>query len=785
MLKQILFLLLCFNLFALEVSIQGAKENFQNYSILHIRNTDTFLCQDMKDDFDKTTQIACVFSKEPSAKFNTLQNDFFEITSQSKNKTFFLIIKPFYKMKLIPIIFDLQKDDTVFDAEASLSQHWMIIGYKEELPFIKHETSQEVGVNFPFTLAKDKLPYVGALDLKGNPIHIQKVQDVSDYIRIKNYYKDNKYALCLELIDEVMAEYPNSLFKSELLFYKIRVFAKQKDYDNVIESAKIYLREYSSDENVPEVLSLSAKAYSKIGLSTDADYFFDRLFSEHKDSEYCKWGYIYMGEMLEESGSASKALEFFEKALQETNDIDIAAYAAYKLARYKISYSNSKEAAKYIEKILNAKPVFFMDDLKDSKEMMYLFAEEKHFVIAADIAKVILENTTTSDDDYEVLLSKRGIWLSMSDKKEEALKSLNEYIKLYKYGTYEDEVKVAKDSLFFDNTDANLSTRLSEYDTLIETYMNDTIGNRAIYEKAKLLYENKMYSDVLGFKESILSLESEVYPDTDAIIKESAIGVMQRALKEKECQEVLNISADYNITLSNEWDEGIYECAMKGADFLLAKRIASENLKSKDLQQRKKWLYRYIKVDFATGNYSDIVEASKELIVLIQDSDDLEYRDVYRILFDTYQRLENPNKMLDAIVEIQRIYGASYLDIERYIAVMVIGNNLKDDNMVIKYAKEVDTIQKTSNSYTQSPFVEFTLYQAYINKENYKAALEIIKSLDARELDAEKRARQKYLLGTVLEKLWRDEEADAAYQAAIEAKPDSAWAKLAKSAKDI
>ena len=53
------------------------------------------------------------------------------------------------------------------------------------------------------------------------------------------------------------------------------------------------------------------------------------------------------------------------------------------------------------------------------------------------------------------------------------------------------------------------------------------------------------------------------------------------------------------------------------------------------------------------------------------------------------------------------------------------------------------------------------------------------------ELDKQTRARQKYLLGSVLSKLWRDEEAQVAYQQSIEADPESAWAKLAKSAKDI
>ena len=63
-------------------------------------------------------------------------------------------------------------------------------------------------------------------------------------------------------------------------------------------------------------------------------------------------------------------------------------------------------------------------------------------------------------------------------------------------------------------------------------------------------------------------------------------------------------------------------------------------------------------------------------------------------------------------------------------------------------------------------------------------ALDVIASLNKVELKKGDRARQKYLLGTVYEKLWRGEEAQKAYQEAIDADSTSAWAKLAEGAKE-
>ena len=779
------FLTFSSSLCALELSMNGAKENFEKYATLHIRDNSHFLCKEEKNEFYEVTKIICAFSKKPATKFRDLENDFFKVQSSIKKDMFFLTITPYQKMKLYPMLFNLSKEDEVYEANAELSKHWMLIGYKEKLPFITTRENKDVGINLPFVMPHDKLPYVGGLDIKGNPVHIKKVQDVSDYLQIKKLYEEGKNDVCLELIGEVMREYPHSLFNAELLFYKIRVYSKLGDSDSVIENSKIYLREHSSDENVPEVLSLSAQAYAKMGQNTDAEYFFDRLFTEHEDSVYTKWGYIYFGEMLESSGASSKAINYYQKALNETDNIDVAATASYNLVRYNIVNSDLSKAAEYAMKIVNGKPKHFAEDIKNSLDMMYTFAEGEDYITASAIAKSIIDQIDKNNDEYERLLTERGIWLSYTPNKLEALESLNRYIQEFQSGSFEDAVKVAKDSLFFDTTESNTSERLRQYDELIAEYQNDSIGDRAIYEKAKLLLENKMYQEVLNFKVTLLSLDKEQYNDLDEMIKIAAIGAMKESLEQKKCSEVLVISNEYNITLSNEWDDGIYDCAMKGGDYALSKRIAQKNLQAKDLELRKKWLYRYIKVDFARGNYNEVIEASKDLIVLMKDDTSDIYKDVYRYLFDTYQRVQNKEKMLATIVEIQKIFGSSYVDIDRYVAVMNLGNVLKDDNLIITYATQVMQIQKASKSYVQSPFVEFTLYQAYANKEDYAKALEVIQHLDKVELEPIKRARQKYILGTILEKLWRNDEAMKAYQEAMDADPKSPWAKLAQDAKSI
>ena len=783
MIKVLLLALLSLSSFALEISIDSAKDDFTPYSTLKIVESQPFLCQAMKDDFDVTTQVICAFSKRPEGKIRNLQNDFFKVNTFYKKDTFFLSIKPYHKLKLIPQIFNLVKDKTIFSADVSLAKTWLIIGYKDKLPLIQKRARPDISLNLPFYLDQDSMPYVGSLDLHGNPVHIQEVADVTDYLKVKKLYAQKEYESAMDVINEVLEEYPHTLFKAELLYYKIKLYARLNDYDNVIEYAKIYLNEYSSSNNIAEVISLIAQAYSKVGMNSDADYFFDRLFSEHKNTKYAELGYIYKGEMLAANGGTASAIKFYKKALYETSDLDVAAYAAYNIAQSLIEL-HPKEAASYIDKIIIAKPTYFNKKYKDSLKMMNTFADEEQYKSAAKIATALVNAIGISNDDYEMLLSKRALWLAKTDNKKEGLAALNRYLKAFPDGDYVDQVQIAKDGLFFETSDANVSTKLAEYDNLIQEYPHDTIGERAIYEKAKLLLANKSYSDVLAMQDTLHSLDDK-YDDVESIITDAARGMMEVSLKKKECKEVLVIAHDYNITLSDSWDDGIYECAMKGGDYALSKRIAEKNFQSKDLEFRKKWLYRYIKVDFATGNYSDVIEASKDLIALIEGDKNSKYKEVYRYLFDTYERLEQQDKLLGSMIQIEKAFGESYKDIDRYVTMMSLGRDTKDDNLVIDYGLKVEKIQKSSSSYAQSPYVEFTLYQSYMNLENYAKALEIIKSLDKIKLSKSKRSRAEYLKGMVLMKLWRDEEAQKAYDAAIKADPASPWAKLAKSAKEL
>jgi len=607
-----------------------------------------------------------------------------------------------------------------------------------------------------------------------------RVKDVSDYLLIKKNYQAKNYARALEMIDEVLDEFPDTIFKSELMLYQIRSYHELGEPEPLIHIAKQFIREYSSDINMAEVLADTANAYSKIALYTDADYFFDRLFDEHQDSRFSHLGYIYKAEQLQNAGNNKKALGFYKRALKKSNERSIAAQAAYQIILLELELGNAKKTVKYVKMILDGERSYFSSRELESIELAMKFTSYDDYQSAADIAGALLESMDKSNDEYEILLKNRGIWLGETEHKEEALAVFNTYVEQFKYGEYIEEIKRRKDALFFEVNDENSTQKLEHFDLLINKYAGDTIASRALYEKAKLLYELKKYQDVLDLEEELKFLDPTIYEESEAFIEYSALGLIEESLKNNQCIRVVDLSKNYDINLSIQWDAELFQCYIAAGNYDKAKDIAQNYIKSKNYEERIAWLERYTKIDFALGNYTEVVDAAQELISI--RSDENKNIETYRLLFDAGQRLGEFETMLNAIQKIEALVGLAYKDIERYTQMVTLAKNMKDDVMLRSYAQKVMQLQEKAKSYTQTPYIEFTLTQSFLQDSKTDKALKVLQSLDDRNISNIKRSRQKYLMGTLFQKLDKLQESETAYKESIAIDDNSSWALLAKDA---
>lgn len=776
--------LLClwFPLYALEISIQSGKEEGENFSVLHLRDANPFSCKATKDDFGETKRIDCFFSKPPKQNFPPVKNSLLTLSTSTGSNKYIISVFPKSKMVLMPISFNLSKANVTYQSKVQNATHWSIVGYQTKLPLITPNALSSKSINFPVKIPKNSRPFVGGLDLKGNPIKIRRVQDVTDYMNMKKAYDDKNYPKVLDIAEYTLKKYPNTVFKNELMLYQIRAYHQENESEKLLEVGKQFLREYASDPNLPEVIAYMANAYGKIGQNTDADYFFDRLFDEHPESPYASLGMIYKAEQLEASGSPSKALLFYQKAMNTSKDVAVASKAAFKLAQIELERGNSKAAAQYIEKIGSANPKYFEDVRENAMNMADIFMDRNDPKSSIRIIEALLTGMDKKDQEYPLLLKKLGFAYAKANKKTEALKRFNEYLENYKYGEFAEEVRRAKDGLFFDEGDKNVTAEMKKYDDLIERYGNDSVGRKALYKKAQLLLEEKKYKEVLDLENELYRLDSAEYPETNSLITKSAIGLEKTLLTEGKCTEAIRLQKMYKIKLLSEWDESLFNCALKTTQYATAKKIAQRHLKSKSIPERQIWLSRMVKTQFGLGEYKEAIKGGEELITLLGVEKNPPLNDIYRTMFDAAQRLGDGEGMVRHIKSVEGAYPNDFKDIERYTQMVSLAQKNKDEAMTQMYGRKVMVLQDRTKTYTQTPYIEFTLAQSYQNVGKDGDALKVLKTLNARKLTPERRSRQQYLIGSIEQKFGRKREARDAFNASIKADPASAWGKLAKDA---
>ncbi|MFA6188461.1 MAG: tetratricopeptide repeat protein [Sulfuricurvum sp.] len=780
--KHWLLLSLYLPLFALNISIQNGKEERKAYSILHLRDANYFKCESIRNDFDVITSIECQVPQGAQRPFSTIQNTHFTVSHKPSPLGYSIVIIPKTKIALFADSFDLLREPQIYTSSARKTKEWSIVGYIDNLPMLPAAKENQNALNLPIRSAKETYPYVGGLDLKGNPIKMKRVEDVNDYMETKKAYTNKDYSKTLSMAKSTLDKYPDTIFKNELLLYQIRALHNLDQNEQLLLLSKQFIRQYSGDTGIAEVLAYTGDSYSKIGQSSDSDYFYDRLFSEHSDSPFATQGMFLKAQQLEVSGNPKSAAKYYHQVLEKTKDVDLASAAAFKLAKIDIGFGHLSSAKVYIEKIARANPDYFAKVRDQSLSMINTYSESKDPKTAAKIILCLMGKSVKKSDEHQELLKNLGLMYASAGEKEKALKRFNEYLKQYPYGSGVEEIKRAKDGLFFEKSEPKGLAGVNKYNELIDRYGNDEVGQKALYKKAQLLLKEEKYQEILDIESDLYRLNSKEFPAVSTIIAQSAIALTKKKLQELKCSEAMVLHKMYRIKLQPQWDGLTFDCALRMANYPIAKKIATPHLRAKTISERQLWLLRMTKVYFELGEYKDAIRTGRELVTLLEAQKNPPLNEIYRTLFDTAQRLGDDVKMIEYIKRCETSFGPDFTDIERYTQMVSVGLKRKDDVLVQNYANRVMALQNRTKTYTQSPFIEFTLAQSLMNQEKNNEALKTLKSLNARKLTNEKRSRQQYLMGSLAMKLGKTAEAKGSFNASIKADGKSAWGKLAKDA---
>jgi len=750
-LRFLLFLFFSIILYALEINVNYYKNN-NSYEVLTIINNIPFSCKKINK------KVECVFNKPPSTPVFKTNTIFFDIKPEFRKKSFVLTfnVKTDYILKSFE---DNLYNEPTIGISPKKAKKWVVIAGKN-IPFINVKKTE--GLNFYFK--NSPKPYIGTIDENGNPININnQAKDVIKYFEIKKAFEKGRDVL--NEIDQFIKEFPRSVFVPDVEYLKIKILDLENKPEEVISLAKKWIKSFAFNENLPKVLLITAKNYTKLGFMTDASYFYQRIITEYPNTKEAYLAMIYWADQMYITGDGKKAFELYKSALYSTKDIDIASLAAMRLAQRYMDKGDIKTAFEYYKRVYQANKNFILKDKKKAFELAKMLASHQLYPLAIDIGEDLIKRLKKLDDLYEPLEYFLALWSYDAGDFKKADYWINRYLNEFPYGDYSDQLQALRDKVLFEVNDSNTSEQIKKIDEIIEKYKGQEIAKKALYKKIMLLYKMKKYSEILDMAEEIKNLDEKYIKNKEKFLKEVAAKFVIELLNQNKCAKAVNIIKKYKITLDKKYDLKIYACAVKTRDYSLASVVCNKYLNSPDDKIFVEWMKRKIKALEGLNDYKGIVTAVEDLCQVMKKGC-YDYR--LKKFFALWQ-LKNFKEAIKTAKILEK--KSDIRNCDAFIKIVNWSLQNKDYLTAALYAKKIIDLQEKFKAYPYSPFAEFT-YAKYT--KNKKTAVKVLKNVLVR-IKGEDKARAYYMLANLTgEKKYIEK--------CIEVKDSKLWKNLCKDA---
>nr|WP_201351895.1 hypothetical protein [Hydrogenimonas urashimensis] len=721
----------------------------------------------------------------PETDLKPIRSEFFKIDFQAIQKRFFVRIVPKRRSFIRPLPPPIHERPVLPAKELSKAKHWVVIGYEDAPPYLGKEKRFDEGLAFPLDLRSYAIPVVGAVDINGEPVFMKENRDIEKFMALKEAFNAKKYKKAYDLASEALELYPHSIFASDFLRYKIKALVRsgmKENADEIIKLGKIFIKRYASDEYLPEVLLLMARVYSATGFLSDANYFFNRLIQEHKDTKFGTLGLIYLGDQLYINGKVKEATKLYLDAYYSAKDLDVASLAAYKLGVRYLERGKTKEAIEYFRKILEKNRAFLLRDKEDTHTIARQLAARGAYDLAIELDKALLEKIKKLDEMYEEILFEIAEWYDEKGDAKEAIAWYRNYLDQFAYGAFSDKAKKNLDELFVVSNEVNASEAMAKYETLMREYKGTPIADKALAAKIKLLVAQKRYSQAL-------SLEKEVEAIADAkakeiakkALEEAAWKAFEEAVSEKECQTALSMIETFGVKPTPRYDAFLYDCYIIYAQYAKALEIARKHLQDKPVNERVTWLCRVANVLILKEEYKRALDAAEELRTLAKDPlklcPSLEWYEVKAL-----HALGRYAEEMKKIREMAKRYGSDMRLAEVYRIGYEAAKKEQDRLQQVWLLKRLIDLQNIKKSHPYSPWAEFELIRLLKEQKLYKEALSVAESMGRLKLIEERAARWRYETALLNRLVGDEKRAVENFKECAKMRRGGAWKKLCEEA---
>lgn len=746
------------NLFALNIEIDYGIEHNKRFSILTLKYDSPFPCVESRDINDNITLIECRIDKPPSASFPKQSLEFFDIYTEIKNRKFHLFIKANIsankKIRLFANAFDLKSEIAIPKERPKDSRVWQIIGFEGEIPFLSGKNYN--GLNFPIHIPNSALPSIAELNIDASPLTFEEGADLGAFLNLQSYYQNKQDAETIAAADNILNNYPNSIFARDALLYKIRAMSRTTQVpDDAINIAKAWIKAYPTDTNVPEVLYIIAKNYAKLRIFNESRYYYNRILEEFEDSKYAQYALVGMAHNLATNGDRRQPPTLYARAYESAKDLDTASFVALNWAQWALKNDDKKGAENLISKVVSANPNYFLAHIDSSTAQLALWAENGLYALSAKAGESMLKKLT-NDNFKEKLMLNVGNWYELASMPSDAYRVYSEFLQLF--ANESDEIPTIKkrsDNLLFLLDEGDMEKQITQYDYIIATYPNSDNAKLAYQKKAQNLLALGRYKEVLELKPHL--------EENSEIVKNAYIAIIENS---KDCAEMISYYNKSRVITNNARE--LFECLFNASLFELARGLSSEMLPNASGESKILWLYNEARVNYALNDYNRAASASRDVMGVTKDF--AQKLNAGEMLFFSLVNLGRKNEAISVFNELVKIAPQNRALIPMTKEMLSFALNDGDNIAVEKYAKDLIALQNRHKLYEFSPFAELSYADVLFSDNRFSEMLKVLTNLhNANNAESQK---AHYLRGSAHYELGNNAKAKAEFQQCVKLNGD-------------
>lgn len=730
MFRVLLFFIFASSSFGLSITLNNGKTGGNDYYILHIENEREFSCQvkvgnnyyppDARHDGAEQAvgrEYHCYIEGALKEKIADQHLPFMDMYIRASMNGFLIQVIPKIPSRLVNIEGHLFRSNDTKQAGLLKSTHYTIVMDKQTSIALAHAKPE---LDFPIVYPDLVLPSIGALDFNKDPLALKREGDITEYITIKNLYDAKRYDDVIEVSTEAAKRYPNSVFMNEFRLYLARSLYKadeeqkknaelgvpQIDYNTrLLAEAKSWVRSYASDKAYPEMLFMLMQAYINNDNKNEADYTLSLLMTEHEKSPWMKKALLSYADSMFASDRIIDSIRLYEDVYYMTDEIDIASLAGTRLAIAHLRQNQNERAKNYLQKILSANVNYLANNKDIALNLANAFKANELNAQANKIYKIIFENTSKKDPEYEIALRQLALSPDGAQNSDDTYSYLMLYQVDFPNSDYISLINTALDRMFF-NVDLNQTSQAlhASYADLMSRYEGSDIYTRALKEDVKLYFKEGGYKQILALKDSIRDTNDT---ETKAVLTNAAIELANSSNQQKNCAMLMLLIDEYGVEPNIKDRYKLYDCYMRQARFDEALATTSVGVESGDLNVRTDWLSNAAAALYSLGRFEEALKAADDAIY---EAARVAYADPSRAIYYRFYsllRLNRWQEALGATQGLENIRGAHLMLIELYDAAAKYAAANGLDSIALSYAKKTIDMQTRLKISTYSPEIDF------------------------------------------------------------------------------